>query len=790
MEKLINRLKDKKTVLICPAVFKNRVLEYLSDHKEIIDVKFIDINEYRKNRLFNYDLKTIRYLTDKHGLSVSNARAVINNLYYVEDKKYGVEKLDNLVRIKKELEQNGLLIFNSLFDRFLEGRQIFAVGYGELNRFDRSIIDGEVIPYEEIRKKYLINVYENIEEEIEYVYSCISDLIRKGTDINNIYVLNASSDYEGYFKRYNTYYGFMVDYGSDEKLFGTSLAREFIEMLETMDKQQIYDRLAEEDNDVADKFINIINRYTDFDLKDVKNFVIEDLKNTNASFEVLTDVVRCADMYTPFDKDDHVFLIGFNDQIPAFKSDIEYINNNLRPSLNMSTVEEENEIIRKNTRGYLSGIENLHISYCEKSPFKKYNQNNLFTKDECEYVEGQKFRYDHSDKLNKAKYAYMQDRLQKYGRTDEDYSLLQKYYGNNNYNTYSNLFKGLNKEQTDQLKDVKLSYTKMNDFYLCRFRYYLNYVLKITDNSGNFNTRIGSICHEVLKDLYTQKDFDFESSWARAYENEEARLLDGEKLFEDEAEQFFVQKIKEELKEDLVIINKQKDMTLLDKEMCEEYFKVKVDDNIAFDGMIDKVMYREGKDEIIANVVDYKTGSSSDIDKKIMEFGLSMQLPSYMYLLSKKDLFKGKKLSYGGFYLQHLVNPNRKYNEDLTLSDLKMDSMKFDGFTTDDLDRLQITDPELSDGETSKLYRTLRKKNDGTLYGTSNTMSDEEIEEKIELVEEKIKDAGKEIMKGNFVIDPKKINNRNVSCDYCPYLDICYRRVVYELKTKESRDDG
>ena len=790
MKKLIEIIKDKKTVLICPSAFKNRVLEYLSENKEIADIKFIDLNEYRKNRLFDYGLDAVKYLVDRHGLSVSNSKEILNNIYYVEDKEYGNEKLDNLMGFKKELENNDLLIRNELFDRFLEDREIIVIGYGSLNRSDNAIIKGKIIPYEEKERKYRISRFENIEEEIEYVYNAVSDLITAGTDINRIHILNANADYESYFARFNTYYGFKIDYRCNEKLIGIPLAKDFLDMIDTLDKQDIYSRLAEAENDQADKLIGIINRYTDYDLKDVKEFIVEDLRNTDCSTDIFTDVVRCEDLFTPFGNDDHVFLIGFNDQFPAFKTDTEYITNNLRPILNMSSVEEENELIRKNVRGYLSGIDKLHISYCEKSPFRKYNQNNLYSNDECEFIKVNITDYSHSEKLNRLRYAYMQDRLQKYALCDEDYSLFQKYYGSNDYRSYSNAFKGLGKDQIRQLDKVKLSYTRMNDFYLCSFRYYLDYVLKIADNTGNYNTRIGNITHVVLKDLYTDPDFDFDRSWDEAYRNEEAGLDEKEKLFEDEAEEFFAKKIKEELRKDVQIIEKQKQMTLLDKQLCEEYIRTEVAENISFDGKIDKVMYREGSENVVANVVDYKTGNSSDIDRRLMEFGLSLQLPSYMYLLSKKDLFNGKKLDYGGFYLQHLISNERKYDESKTLEDLKNESMKFDGFTTDDPDRLEITDPDLKEGDSSRLYRTVKKKNDGSLHSNSNTMSDEEIKEKIKLVEEKIIEAGEQIQKGNFNIDPKKYNNKNISCDYCPYLDICYRSFVYELKPKEAEDDG
>ena len=790
MENLIEKLRDDKSLLVCPAVFKNRVLEYLSEKKEVYDIKFIDINGFRENRLFDYDIKAVKYLTDTYGLSVSNAREILNNIYYVEDRDYGNEKLNSLARYRRELEQKGLLIYNRLFDKFLDGRKIIVAGYGELNRSDRELVSGEIISYEEKKKKYIIDSYETIEEEVEHIYNSISDLIRNGTDINNIYILNVNRDYDAFISRFNSYYGFMVAQDLDEKLLGTTLAQEFLEMIDELNRQEIYNRLAVLKNDAAGKLINIINKYTDYDLKDVKDFIVEDLKNTSASVDMYSDVVKCADMYTPFEKDDHVFLIGFNDQFPVFRSDSEYITNNLRPLLGMSTVEEENELIRRNTRGYLSGIENLHISYCEKSPFKKYNLNNLFTDDEYEIKKGTERSYDYSEGVNRLKYAYMQDRMQKYSIVDEDYSLLQKEYGKNDYMQYSNLFKGLSKQQTDQLRNIKLSYTKINDYYLCRFRYFLDYVMKILDSNGNYNTIIGNICHEVLKDLYTDQDFDFERSWEKALRNEESGLNDDERLFADEAEEFFADKIKEELREDLRIIEKQKQMTVFDRQLCEEYIKVDLSDNVSFDGKIDKVMYKEGKNSVVADVIDYKTGSSSFIDRRLMEYGLSLQLPSYMYLLSRKDLFDSKQLSYGGFYLQHLINTDRKYIEDETLEDKKMESMKLEGFTTDDLDRLEICDPELGAGQSSRIYRNLKKKNDGTLYATSNTMSDSEIEEKIELVEKKIREAADGISNGKFEIDPKKVNNKNISCDYCPFADICYRRFVYDIRLKETKDDG
>ncbi|MBO4918997.1 MAG: PD-(D/E)XK nuclease family protein [Erysipelotrichaceae bacterium] len=777
--------------MLCPSTYKNQVLKSLSAEKKITDIKFMDLNEYRKNLCFDYGIHAIKYLTDRYGLSVENAREIMNNLYYVEDKDYGNEKLNRLVEYRNELDRQGLLIYNRLFTKYLSDKKLIVAGYGELNRSDRSIIEGEVVPFEETDRIYTVNVFESIEEEVEYLYNAIFDLLKKGVDINDIYILGATADYESYFKRYNTYYGFKIDVESNDKLVGASLAGEFLERIDSSDKGEIYEWLISHDSPIVKKIVNIINRYAEFDLKEVKEFILNDLKKTNVSDGNYRNVVKCADMFTPFEESDHVFLIGFNDQIPALKNDTEYITNNLRSLLNMSGIEEENELIKKNTRGYLSGIKNLYLSYSERSPFRKYNPSNLFSKEKIKETKQGKQDYSHSEGVNRLKYAYMQDRCQKYGTRDDDYSLMYKNYGRNGYGSYSNKFNGLSDEQIRNIGSVRLSYTHINTFYQCCFMYYLDRILKLSDGSDNFNTRIGGICHEVLQDMYTGRDFDFDDAWQKAYEGEERKVEEGEKLFADEAEEFFVEKIREELKQDLEIIKAQKESTLLDKELCEQGFNVEVEDGILFTGKIDKVMYREDDDSVVANVVDYKTGSSSDIDKSLMEYGLSLQLPSYMYLLSRQNPFNDKEIHFGGLYLQHLINNSNKYDVKKTLAEQKAESMKLDGFSTDSLDRLEVTDPDLSEGQSSSLYRKITMNKTGNLSANSRTMSDAEMKEKIELVDKKIREAGHEILKGDFRINPKQINGDNVSCKYCPYGDICFKRNVdLDIINKGSREDS
>ena len=62
----------------------------------------------------------------------------------------------------------------------------------------------------------------------------------------------------------------------------------------------------------------------------------------------------------------------------------------------------------------------------------------------------------------------------------------------------------------------------------------------------------------------------------------------------------------------------------------------------------------------------------------------------------------------------------------------------------------------------------------GEISKNANTLSDEEINEILKLTHEKIINAMNNILEGKFDINPKVLNNKNLSCEYCKFKDICY----------------
>ena len=57
----------------------------------------------------------------------------------------------------------------------------------------------------------------------------------------------------------------------------------------------------------------------------------------------------------------------------------------------------------------------------------------------------------------------------------------------------------------------------------------------------------------------------------------------------------------------------------------------------------------------------------------------------------------------------------------------------------------------------------------------------------IKTVEELIVEAFDKITNGEFIINPKTINNENQSCKFCPYANICYKTNKDLVALKEDK---
>ena len=106
------------------------------------------------------------------------------------------------------------------------------------------------------------------------------------------------------------------------------------------------------------KIIKILNKYVWVDdLLDVKDLIIDDLKNTKITSEEYTNEVKIINNLNEANENDYIYLIGFNQgEIPKCYKDEDYFNDPLKEKLNLDTTSDLN---KSEYNKWLSAIKNI-----------------------------------------------------------------------------------------------------------------------------------------------------------------------------------------------------------------------------------------------------------------------------------------------------------------------------------------------------------------------------------------------------------------------------------------------
>lgn len=763
----ILELINQKTLIITSNTNKKRILAEIDKDNKLYDIKFMTLLEYQKNYLFDYDVNAIYYLVKNKKIKVSNAITLLDNLYYIENKEYHSHKLNYLKEIKKELDDNNLLIYNKYFKLYLDTVKVIVYGYDELDKFSLNLFSDALFINEDVfDKEFNIYQFNNIENEVEFVFNRISDLLIKGIDINKIKLMNITSEYIPYLKRFSKFYQLPLDFPSDS-LYGTKIINEFLELIKNnTSKQEIIHKLSHyEDSNLYKVIISIMNKYLSFDnLIDVYELILDDIKKTTIPKNNFVNIIKLISLNDFVMDDEYVFLLGFNNgNIPLLYKDEDYITDNIKDEVIMSKTIELNKISTSNTIKSLKRINHLVISFKKKTPFDTYFPSNLIDELNACIIEEKTDSYLYSDLYNKIKYANLLDEYVKYGDFDSKLGILYYNYGHINYATYNNSYKEINKASLSEYLNNKLtlSYSSIDNYYKCAFRYYITNILNLSIYEETFDTIIGNIFHYVLSKAFGD-NFDFEKEFDNCLKDYPF----------NHKEIFFINKLKSDLIFIIETIKEYQRNTGLTKELYEQKIVIPLMNNpqIEFKGFIDKIMYKEKDNHTYLSIIDYKTGNPS-IKIDYLKYGLSMQLPLYLYLTSKSNLFHNIK--YCGFYLQHILDNEIKIDQKKTFIEQKKENLKLQGFSTSDINRLAMFDDSY---ENSMMIKGMKTKLDGNLVSNAKVLSDSEIDEIINLCEEKIKLAISDILEGKFTINPKIIKDKNVGCQYCKYRDLCYHK--------------
>ena len=675
------------------------------------DEKVLTKKEFINKYYYNYEDSILKIMND-YNKNYKVAKEMFKYLVFTNENNAKTDKLKNLLEIKNNL------IENQSFKNYVKEQELIFVNIphskllNEIGYFNNK---------EYLDKKNFYTLHKNITEEVIYVFEKISELINNGVLLNDIKIIY-NDDYDNLIKRYAKFYSINME--EEIELNGTKILQDFLNNLDETSSFEKSFNLIKNKSIFKDKILKLINRsISSYDFNIQKEIFKELAKNAKISIKYKEMLEKVDITYQGENK--HIFILGFNDSYyPKIKKTKDYISEEEKNLLNIPNSSDEVIEQEEMFKMFISNNQNLYFSVTINNNYKlsRYIKFN-FEEKEKEITNNIYSSLAHKLELSK--------KLDKYYKYLEKDKTLDKYYSsfNKEYNTYSNKYNGSIKI-TDP---ISLSYTSMNTYIYNPFAYYVERILKVSPYKDKFYMKTGSFFHKCLElEDYDEalKEFDFNN-----FENE------------------YVDRVKDEILIDIDFIKEYHKVNNF-KDIKKEIDLVKNIGIDKFEGKLDKLIIN--KDTFI--IFDYKkkiSTASITIDK--LNYGFNLQLPIYIYLV--KNLYPN--LDFGGVYLNYLILDNYKLTDkDKVIPnyiDKKNESLKFYGFTTSEIDRIEKVD---NDYLSQKYLKNLSFTKTEEISKKSKILSDIDIKNIVESVDIIIKKVIEEIKNGKFDIINKKLNNQ------------------------------
>jgi len=726
---------------------KISILKYLSENKKILNLRIMSLKEFKDKYFGTYNEEAIYYLVNKYGYKYDVAKTYLDNFLFNEE-------------LKNELLEKELIINEPLFKDSIKRIVI-------INTFVDEYIKKEIDKYENISYrmdvgKYIHPVYEfeNIEDEVNFVCISILKLLKK-VNIKNIKLVNVTSEYEMPILRLFKFYNIPINLNLRKNIYATNSVQTFLDNLkQTKNIEESLNLIIQDD--IYNEIIDVCNKYRFKELDENIIYLIEEtLKETTLKNKMLENAISTIDI-DDINNDDYYFIMGFNqNNIPYIYKDEDFLSDKRKKQLGILTSLEKNINEKNKIKNILSNYKNIIISYKLKSYKDDFYKSPLIDELNLNIIKQDKIDYSYSDIYNKISLAKKLDKLIKYNEKDKDLPLLFSNYKNMSYLSYDNSYKKIDKNLFRKYikNDLLLSYSSLDNYYRCGFKYYLNNILKVNKYEETFMTYIGNLFHYILSIAF-KDSFNFDLEFNKYIEDKDL----------NNKEQFFIQKLKNDLLFIIETIKKQENYSDLKNTLYEQkiYINKNKDIKVTFMGIIDKLKYEKFDNKVVIAIIDYKTGNPS-IDLDDMYYGISMQLPIYLYLANNTNL---ENVKVAGFYLQKIVHNKLNYQEDKDYN-IELEKLyRLEGYSNNDLDILSKFDSSYNDSYMIKGLKTSSK----GFYAYSKILNNEQINNIISLVDEKINTAIDEILDVKFDINPKRIDNVLKGCEYCKFKDICYRK--------------
>lgn len=760
-------LEIKEGLIIAPTHLKKEILKTIFQQKKLINIKIITKDEFIKNYYGTYKQEALYFLMQKFNLNYLSAQTYLDNIFI---------KSKIIKPYYDALKEENLLEENPLFKEKLNN--ITIIGYDDidpyiiddLNQYNLKIINKEI---GNLTKT--IHEFSTQTEEITYIATNILDkIMNRNIDINDIFISGITNDYKSELIRIFNLFHIPFSFEKQDSLYSASITQTFLKTLnQTKNLEEALTTIP--NSDLKNQIIDVINTLSFPQIDTIAlNIITAKLQTITCQTDETKNTVKIIDLNQITDKTKHYYLLGLNQGIiPHIYKDDDIIQDEEKPKLGILTSLQKNEIAKNHIKYLIKTFPNLTISYKLKDTFNTYFPSFIISELNLNIQKDHQTSFEYSNNYNKLKLGTLLDAYFNYNEQDDNLSVLYNKYSDISYNTYDNQYQKIDKNiLKEYLKNgLTLSYTSLNNYALCPFKFYVKHILKLEPFEETFPILIGNLFHNTLSHIYDE-NFDLEKEY-----NE---FLQDKTLSPKES--FYISKLYTILKQDIEIIKWQESHSQYNHHLTEKPIEIdkSKDIKITFKGIIDKINYQKENTQINAIIIDYKTGNvSSTLDN--INYGLNMQLPTYIYLVQKglKD-----NIQVNGFYLQKILSEQTIDTED-TEKDIKK-NLKLNGYTINIEELINQIDDTYQNSEIISSMKTTKN----GFYAFAKILSKNDINKIVNLTANHIDDTINKILNADFEIKPKRIKNENLSCKYCPFKDLCFVKEndIQDLKDTKFKE--
>ncbi len=187
-------------------------------------------------------------------------------------------------------------------------------------------------------------------------------------------------------------------------------------------------------------------------------------------------------------------------------------------------------------------------------------------------------------------------------------------------------------------------------------------------------------------------------------------------------------------------------------------------------GKIDRVDIAKDENGKYLRIIDYKS-SIKNIDLNEVEYGLQLQLLTYLDAVSKKE----NAIPAGILYF-NLIDPIIKTKNNLSKENIEekiANEFKMQGLILADINVVKMMDKTLDKGASNLIPAYIDSKNNLSM-SRSSSVSRQQFEYLQKYVNLTIKQIAEEIYSGNIDVFPYySSKNKKTPCKYCTYSSIC-----------------